>query len=130
LNEVLYYKSRTGVCAYDGSLPVEISSALGNVSYAGEGDEVFIGRSMAQAKPYSEQTAALIDREVKELLDAAYARSREILQRDRAQLELVARALLCLETLDAEQFRWVYEEPGRLEQQLGDMGADRPAAQP
>ena len=33
LNEVLYYKSRSGVCAYDGSLPVEISSALGNVSY-------------------------------------------------------------------------------------------------
>ena len=33
VNEVLYYKSRNAVCAYDGSLPVEISSALGDVSY-------------------------------------------------------------------------------------------------
>lgn len=33
VNETLFYKSRAAVCAYDGSLPVEISSALGNVSY-------------------------------------------------------------------------------------------------
>jgi hypothetical protein len=33
VNEVLYYKARTGVCAYDGSLPVEISSALGDIAY-------------------------------------------------------------------------------------------------
>jgi hypothetical protein len=34
VNEVLYYKSRTSICAYDGSLPMEISSALGDVSYS------------------------------------------------------------------------------------------------
>lgn len=34
VNEILYYKSRSGICAYDGSLPVEISSALGDVSYS------------------------------------------------------------------------------------------------
>lgn len=34
VNETLYYKSRSAVCAYDGSLPVEISSALGDVSYS------------------------------------------------------------------------------------------------
>lgn len=34
VNEVLYYKSRTGICAYDGSLPSEISSALGDRSYS------------------------------------------------------------------------------------------------
>ena len=33
VNEVLYYKSRSGVCAYDGSLPTEVSSALGDVNY-------------------------------------------------------------------------------------------------
>lgn len=35
VNEVLYYKSRSGVCAYDGSLPVEVSQALGDESYSG-----------------------------------------------------------------------------------------------
>lgn len=34
VNEVLYYKSRTGVCAYDGSLPAEISGNLGNINYS------------------------------------------------------------------------------------------------
>lgn len=34
VNETLYYKARSGVCAYDGSLPVEMSSALGDVSYS------------------------------------------------------------------------------------------------
>lgn len=34
VNEVLYYKARTGICAYDGSLPAEISSALGDISYS------------------------------------------------------------------------------------------------
>jgi hypothetical protein len=34
VNEVLYYKSRTGICAYDGSLPFDVSTALGNTEYA------------------------------------------------------------------------------------------------
>lgn len=34
VNEVLYYKARTGICAYDGSLPMEISSALGDMNYS------------------------------------------------------------------------------------------------
>ena len=34
VNEVLYYKSRSGICAYDGSLPAEISSALGDIAYS------------------------------------------------------------------------------------------------
>jgi hypothetical protein len=34
VNEVLYYKARSGICAYDGSLPAEISSALGDMSYS------------------------------------------------------------------------------------------------
>ena len=35
VNEILYYKSRTGVCAYDGSLPTEVSSAFGDIHYTG-----------------------------------------------------------------------------------------------
>ena len=34
VNEVLYYKARSGICAYDGSLPAEISSALGDIAYS------------------------------------------------------------------------------------------------
>ena len=91
-----------------------MSARLGAVSYDSGHDEVFIGRSMAQAKPYSEQTAALIDQEVKSLLDGAYARCREILERDRDKLELVARFLLEHETMNAAQFQLVYDDPEAL----------------
>ena len=89
-----------------------MSEKLGNVTFTTGHDEVFIGRSMAQAKPYSEETAALIDAEVKALLDSAYQRCREILTRDRDKLETVARYLLEHETMDAEQFQKVYDGPG------------------
>ena len=91
-----------------------MSEKLGNVTFTSGSDEVFIGRSMAQAKPYSEQTAAVIDSEVKRLLDEAYERCREILQRDRDKLETVARFLLDHETMNAEQFRLVYDDPAAL----------------
>ena len=91
-----------------------MSEKLGNVTFTTGHDEVFIGRSMAQAKPYSEETAALIDAEVKALLDSAYQRCREILTRDRDKLETVARYLLEHETMDAEQFQKVYDGPGAL----------------
>ena len=91
-----------------------MSEKLGNVTFTSGSDEVFIGRSMAQAKPYSEQTAAVIDSEVKRLLDEAYQRCREILQRDRDKLEAVARFLLENETMNAEQFRLVYDDPAAL----------------
>ena len=91
-----------------------MSEKLGNVTFTSGSDEVFIGRSMAQAKPYSEETAALIDGEVKHLLDEAYERCREILTRDSDKLELVAQFLLAHETMDAAQFRLVYDDPAAL----------------
>ena len=91
-----------------------MSEKLGNVTFTSGSDEVFIGRSMAQAKPYSEETAAVIDSEVKRLLDEAYERCREILQRDRDKLETVARFLLDHETMNAEQFQLVYDDPAAL----------------
>jgi len=92
-----------------------MSEKLGNVTFTSGSDEVFIGRSMAQAKPYSEETAAVIDGEVKRLLDEAYDRCREILERDRDKLETVARFLLKNETMDAQQFQLVYDDPAALE---------------
>ena len=91
-----------------------MSEKLGNVTFTSGSDEVFIGRSMAQAKPYSEETAAVIDSEVKRLLDEAYERCREILQQDRDKLETVARFLLDHETMNAEQFQLVYDDPAAL----------------
>ncbi len=91
-----------------------MSEKLGAVTFDSGHDEVFLGRSMAQAKPYSEETAGLIDQEVKALLDGAYAKCKEILQRDRDKLEAVAGFLLEHETMDARQFQLVYDDPAAL----------------
>ncbi len=85
-----------------------MSDKLGNVVFDSGHDEIFIGRSMAQAKPYSEATAHLIDSEVKELIDHAYRQCQEILTRRRSELEEVAVYLLEHETMDAEIFEKVF----------------------
>ena len=95
-----------------------MSEKLGNVTFTTGHNEVFIGRDMAQAKPYSEETAALIDEEVKALNDRAFDKSCEILARDRDKLELVAQYLLKNETMTADQFQLVYDDPAKLAAQL------------
>ena len=109
---------RASAIARDMVTKYGMSEKLGLVTFSSEHDEVFIGRSMAQAKPYSEETAALIDGEVKRLLDDAYAQCQEILKRDNDKLELVARYLLAFETMDAPTFQMVYDDPQALAQQI------------
>ena len=95
-----------------------MSQRLGNVVFDSGHDEVFIGRSMAQTKNYSEQVAAIIDEEVKSLIDNAYARCRQILTDQRKALELVARFLLEYETMDGATFQQVFDDPGAVEARL------------
>ena len=89
-----------------------MSDKLGTIAYGNESDEIFIGRSMAQARTYSEEVAGLIDQEVKAIVDQAYQRCEEILSRCRRELEITARYLLDHETMDAEVFAKVFDDPG------------------
>ena len=95
-----------------------MSERLGAVSYDSGHDEVFIGRSMAQAKSYSEEVAAIIDEEVKSLIDNAYARCEAILKTHAKELKLVARYLLEYETMDAAAFEQVFTDPDKIEAAL------------
>ena len=81
-----------------------MSERLGAVSYDSGHDEVFIGRSMAQGKRYSEEVAAQIDREVKAIIDAGCRRCREVLEQYREQTERAAQYLLEHETMSGEDF--------------------------
>ncbi len=88
-----------------------MSDKLGSVTFESGHDEVFIGRSMAQAKSYSEEVAALIDGEVRALIDGAYTRCEEILTRCRRELEITARYLLDHEVMEGEVFAKVFDDP-------------------
>ena len=81
-----------------------MSEKLGPISFESGHDEVFIGRSMAQAKSYSEEVASEIDAEVKAIIDAAYRRCEAVLEANRTQMEAVAAYLLEHETMSGEDF--------------------------
>ena len=81
-----------------------MSDRLGAVAFDTGHDEVFIGRSMAQGRVYSESVAAEIDQEIKSVLSNAYGRCESILKEHREQLDAVAKYLLEHETMEREAF--------------------------
>ena len=85
-----------------------MSEQLGNVAFDAGHDEVFIGKSMAQTRPYSEKTAAEMDGEIRRIMDDAYARCAAILEQYRPQPVEVAEYLLANETMTAEEFEKVF----------------------
>ncbi len=88
-----------------------MSDELGPILYGsehGEG-EVFLGRDFSSEKNYSEQTAAKIDAEIKDIIKTAYERSIDILRENIDKLHFVAKFLQKNEVMDAEQFKAVME---------------------
>ena len=81
-----------------------MSDKLGNVAFDAGSDEVFIGKSMGHTRPYSEQTAAEMDGEIRAMIDSAYDRCKAILSESRPQLDAIAAYLMEHETMDAETF--------------------------
>ena len=92
-----------------------MSDKVGNVVFDSGHDEVFIGRSMAQTKNYSEEVAALIDQEIKGLIDQAYQRCVDILSARRKELDFVADYLLKYENMDAATFDLVFTDPAAVQ---------------
>ena len=88
-----------------------MSAKLGSVAFDAGTDEVFIGKSMGHTRPYSEQTAAEMDAEIRAIIDEAYGKCREILAKYKKQLTEIAEYLLENETMDAETFN-SYFTPG------------------
>ncbi len=87
-----------------------MSEKLGTVVFDNDSNEVFIGRSMAQARTYSEEVAARIDEEIRAIIDGAYERCQQILRDKQDALVKVAEYLLEHETMSAEEFQRVCSE--------------------
>lgn len=86
-----------------------MSESLKNMVFD-ENDEIFIGRDFGHTKPYSEEVAAQIDKEVKTVLDAAYERTVNILKENINKLHRIAGALLEKEKLEAAEFEALFAE--------------------
>ena len=81
-----------------------MSDRLGLVKLGRKHEEIFLGRDISEDLDYSEEVAYAIDQEVKAIVDACYAKAREILTENRASLDRIADILLERETLDGKEF--------------------------
>ena len=86
-----------------------MSEKLGTIMFDGDQGEVFLGRDLAQSKTYSEETAAIIDEEIKKIIDTAYNTAKKILSSNIDKLHIVAGILLEKEKIDGEEFDKVFE---------------------
>lgn len=80
-----------------------LSEKLGPLTYSEEENEIFLGRSVTQHNQVSEETARIIDQEVRAVIDRNYERAEQILRDNLDKLELMADALMKYETIDAGQ---------------------------
>lgn len=107
-----------------------MSEKLGPLTFGRQHEDmIFLGRDIARDRNYSEEVAAAIDKEVKELVEGAHRRARRILEQQRDKLDLVVEALKEQETLDREAFERVIsmETSGAVAAQR--EGPTRPNAQ-
>ncbi len=86
-----------------------LTSSLGPINYSAEQHEVFLGKSVGNEKDCSEQTAYLIDKEVRNIIDKNYERARKILEENIDKLHIMADALIKYETIDAAQIKQIMQ---------------------
>jgi cell division protease FtsH len=80
-----------------------MSNVLGTMVYAENEGEIFLGRSITKTTNMSEETMRKVDSEIRRIIDEQYAVARKIIEDNRARIEVMTRALLEWETIDAEQ---------------------------
>ena len=111
-----------------------MSDRLGPILYDSSDHSIFIGRDFGTTKSYSEETAGVIDEEVKSIFDSASALCEKILTEHREQLIAIAEYLLRNETMEAEEFNYFFEHgefmpisPKAARQAANDSTIERPA---
>ena len=87
-----------------------MSEKVGTVMFGGGEGEVFLGRDFAQTKDYSEETAALIDEEVKRIVQTAYEKAVKILTEHVDKLHAVAGVLMEKEKIEGEEYDNIFKE--------------------
>ena len=85
-----------------------MSEKVGMIQYGSDEDEVFIGRDFGHTKNYADQTAALIDSEVKRIIDESYVKAKEILSQNEEVLHKCAALLIEKEKIGREEFEALF----------------------
>jgi cell division protease FtsH len=86
-----------------------MSEELGPITFGRRDEHIFLGREISQTKDFSEETARLIDHAMKNLVEGAYQRAKDLLATNRAVLQALAQGLLDRETLDSQEIDQIIE---------------------
>jgi cell division protease FtsH len=86
-----------------------MSERLGPLTFGKKDEMVFLGREISEQRNYSDEVAAKIDAEVREIIDRAYERAKEALTQHREVLDRLAALLIEKETIEAEEFESLFE---------------------
>lgn len=89
-----------------------MSEAVGPLTLGNKQEQVFLGRDFARDRNYSEEVAALIDKEVRRMIDVSYERAKKLISENIAKLHLLAEELMKKETLEGEEVRLLLEQNG------------------
>ena len=106
-----------------------MSDALGPMVYGENEGEVFLGRSITTHKNVSEVTMQKVDQEIRRIIDEQYALARRLIEENSDKVEAMAKALLELETLDADQLNDIMEGKAPREPKLKQSGTTPPPPQ-
>jgi cell division protease FtsH len=87
-----------------------MSEKLGPMVYGKKEELVFLGKEIGEQRDYSDAVAQEIDDEVRQIINDAYATAKRLLTENREKLDSIARRLIEVETLDAEEFATFFEE--------------------
>ena len=85
-----------------------MNERAGLVNYGNEGDEIFIGRDFGQTKGYSEETASMIDEEVRNIINDCHKKAKEIILKRKYVLESCAKLLIEKEKIGFEEFEALF----------------------
>ncbi|TJX15695.1 ATP-dependent zinc metalloprotease FtsH [Tissierella creatinini] len=85
-----------------------MNEKLGPMTYGTDEEEVFVGRDLGRSRNYSEEVAAAIDSEMRNMIDIAYHRAEKLITENMDALHRIAEALLEKETIDAKEFERVF----------------------
>ena len=86
-----------------------MSEKLGTITFGNDQEEVFLGRDINNIKNYSDEIAAVIDVEVKKIIDTGYNRAKKILEQNIDKLHNVAAVLLEKEKIEADEFEAIMQ---------------------
>ena len=86
------------------------SEKLGLINYDTDSDEVFIGRDLAHTRPYGEDVAALIDKEVKDIVDECYVNAKKLISEHMDVLKKSSELLLEKEKISREEFEGLFTD--------------------